>query len=62
MQFKWTKVSFDSIDTKVLRIAGIKIRDYKDKQIDPERLIRDQNLSASWKIQGTPSHLPGWSI
>ncbi len=42
MQFKWTKVSFDSIDTKVLRIAGIKIRDYKDKQIDPQRFIRDQ--------------------
>jgi outer membrane protein assembly factor BamA len=42
MRFKWTKVSFDSIDTKILHIAGIKIRDYKDKQIDPQRLIRDQ--------------------
>jgi outer membrane protein assembly factor BamA len=40
--FRWTRVSFDSVDRTVLHNARIRTRDYQNKQIDPQQLIRDQ--------------------
>jgi outer membrane protein assembly factor BamA len=46
-RFKWTKVSFDSIDPVILHKAGIRIRNYQNKQIDPQQLMKDQNKLVS---------------
>lgn len=41
-QFKWVKVSFDSIDPMAIRKAKIRTGKYENKQIDPIQLLRDQ--------------------
>lgn len=41
-QFKWVKVSFDSVDQAALRKARIRTGKYQNKKIDPIQLLRDQ--------------------
>ena len=41
-QFKWVKVSFDSVDLMAMRKAKIRPGKYQNKQIDPVQLLRDQ--------------------
>jgi outer membrane protein assembly factor BamA len=55
LRFNWAKVSFDSIDSKVLRKAAINLNRYKNKKIDPHQLIRDQRkLVGIYENSGYP--------
>ena len=47
IKFKWTKVSFDSVDLRILNKARISTRSYQNKQIDPQQLMRDQKKLVS---------------
>lgn len=55
VRFNWAKVSFDSIDSKVIRKAAINLNRYKNKKIDPHQLIRDQRkLVGIYENSGYP--------
>jgi len=46
-QFKWVKVSFDSVDVMAMHKADIRIKKYLDKQIVPDQLVKDQRKLVS---------------
>jgi outer membrane protein assembly factor BamA len=54
-RFNWAKVSFDSIDPKVIRKAAININRYENKRIDPNQMISDQRkLIGIYENSGYP--------
>ncbi len=55
MQFRWARISFDSIDPKILRKTNISINKYRNKIIDARQLIRDQRkLVGIYENSGYP--------
>jgi outer membrane protein assembly factor BamA len=55
VRFNWAKVSFDSIDSKVIRKAAINLNRYENKKINPHQMIRDQRkLVGIYENSGYP--------